>query len=189
MPTGSRCCLHVSGPGLLSTAAFSFLCSCASALACHFQSVNTHKARESKDIDDLLDGLSKLVTDGIAAIPDDTSVEILERKGGGEPVQAQLIDLCNREMSKGTDQPKRWPLNRMARARVQPVKPTPNALAKTERADRALVSDGRNQILQILHEINFNGGEPPLFMFKDKRDVNLEAVNRVPRNRPFGAGQ
>ncbi len=43
---------------------------------------------ESKDIDDLLDGLSKLVTDGIAAIPDDTSVEILERKGGGEPVQA-----------------------------------------------------------------------------------------------------
>lgn len=133
---------------------------------------------ESKDIDDLLDGLSKLVTDGIAAIPDDTSVEILERKGGGEPVQAQLIDLCNREMSKAlTSQTLATEQNGQG-ARAASETHAKRA-GENQRADRALVSDGRNQILQILHEVNFNGGEPPVFMFKDKRDVNLEAVNRV----------
>ncbi len=64
--------------------------------------------------------------------------------------------------------------------RVQPMKTHAKRAGENQRADRALVSDGRNQILQILHEVNFNGGaKPPVFMFKDKRDVNLEAVNRV----------
>jgi len=133
---------------------------------------------EQKDIDDLLEGLSRLITDGIAAIPENSKVEILERKGGGEPVQAQLIDLCNREMSKAlTSQTLATEQNGQG-ARAASDTHARRA-SENQRADRALVVDGRNQILQILHEINFNGGEPPKWIFKDRREVNSETVSRV----------
>jgi phage gp29-like protein len=133
---------------------------------------------DQKDIDQLLEGLSMLVTHGIGALPDDASVEILERKGGGEPVQAQLIDLCNREMSKAlTSQTLATEQNGQG-ARAASDTHARRA-SENQRADRALVVDGRNQILQILHGVNFNGGEPPKWIFKDRREVNSETVSRV----------
>lgn len=133
---------------------------------------------EQKDINDLLDGLAKLVEDGIAAIPDDTSVEILERKGSGEPVQAQLIELCNREMSKAlTSQTLASEQNGQG-ARAASETHAKRA-GENQRADRALVSDARNQIIAIVHQVNFTSGRPPKFIFKDRRDINLETVNRV----------
>ena len=37
----------------------------------------------------------------------------------------------------------------------------------------------RNQIIEAIHAVNFNGGLPPKFVFKDKREVSTDTVNRV----------
>ncbi|MBS3796706.1 DUF935 family protein [Pseudoalteromonas sp. BDTF-M6] len=133
---------------------------------------------DDKEIGNLLDGLAKLVEDGIAAIPDDTSVEILERKGGGEPLPERLINLCNAEISKALTSQTLATEQKGGGARAASETHAKRA-GENQRADRALVADARNQIIEQLHQVNFDGGELPKFIYKDKRDVNVETVNRV----------
>lgn len=49
---------------------------------------------------ELLDALIQLLQDGAAAIPDNSTVELLTSSHSGELAQESLINLCNREMSK-----------------------------------------------------------------------------------------
>lgn len=133
---------------------------------------------QDKDIEHLLDGLAKLVEDGIAAIPDDTSVEILESKAGGEPLPERLVNLCNSEMSKALTSQTLATEQKNGGARAASETHAARA-GENQRADRKLVLDARNQIIKQLHEINFDGGVPPQFIFKDKRDINTDTVNRV----------
>lgn len=51
-------------------------------------------------IEELVNKLSEMVEDGVAAIPDAGQIELLEHHTRGQPIQSMLIDLCNREMSK-----------------------------------------------------------------------------------------
>ncbi|MEC4091926.1 phage portal protein family protein [Pseudoalteromonas rubra] len=132
---------------------------------------------KDKEIDDLMEGLAKLLTDGIAVIPDDASLEILESKMSGEPVQKQLIDLCNAEMSKAlTSQTLATEQKSGARAASETHA---KRAGENQRADRALVSGYRNQILEIVHRVNFDGGEPPKYIWRDQKEINLDAVNVV----------
>lgn len=133
---------------------------------------------QDKDIDDLLDGLANLVKDGVAAIPDDTSVEILESKLSGEPVPLQLINLCNSEISKTLTSQTLATEQKNGGARAASETHAKRA-GENQRADRALVASNRNQILEILHRVNFDSGKPPKYIYKDKREINLETVNRV----------
>ncbi|PAJ68254.1 hypothetical protein CJF42_26325, partial [Pseudoalteromonas sp. NBT06-2] len=48
-----------------------------------------------------------------------------------------------------------------------------------QRADRALVASARNQILHAIHGVNFDSGTAPKYIYKDKKEINLETVNRV----------
>lgn len=133
---------------------------------------------QQDDIEKLLDGLAMLVKDGIAGIPDDTSVEILESKLSGEPVPLQLINLCNAEISKALTSQTLATEQKNGGARAASETHAKRA-GENQRADRALVASARNQILEIIHNVNFTAGKPPKFIFKDKREVNGDTVNRV----------
>jgi len=133
---------------------------------------------EDADISKLLDGLANLVRDGIAAIPDDTSIDIIESKLSGEPVPLQLINLCNSEMSKALTSQTLATEQKNGGARAASETHAKRA-GENQRADRALVASARNQILSIIHNVNFAGGKPPKYIFKDKREINTDTVNRV----------
>jgi phage gp29-like protein len=133
---------------------------------------------QDKDIDKLLDGLPNLVRDGIAAIPDDTSIDIIESKMSGEPVPLQLINLCNSEMSKALTSQTLATEQQNGGARAASETHAKRA-GENQRADRGLVASARNQILAIIHNVNFAGGKPPQYIFKDKRDINSDTVIRV----------
>lgn len=133
---------------------------------------------QQRDIDNLLDGLANLVSDGVAAIPDDTSTEILESKASGDPVPLQLINLCNSEMSKALTSQTLATEQQNGGARAASETHAKRA-GENQRADRGLVVSARNQILEAIHNVNFTGGKPPKYIFKDKRDVSSDTVNRV----------
>jgi phage gp29-like protein len=132
-----------------------------------------------KDIEALTVGLIKLLTDGVAAIPDDSSVNVLESKASGEPLPLLLINAANKEMSKA--------LTSQTLATEQQGSGGSRAASETghkragenQRADRALVASGRNQVINALHMVNFDGGEPPRYVFKDKKETSTDTVSRV----------
>ncbi|KZN69425.1 phage portal protein family protein [Pseudoalteromonas luteoviolacea] len=132
---------------------------------------------QDKDIDELVEGLAKLLTDGIAVIPDDASLDIIESKMSGEPVQLQLINLCNSEMSKALTS-QTLATEQKAGARAASETHAKRA-GENQRADRALVSGYRNQLLETIHKVNFDGGEPPKYVWRDKKEINLETVNVI----------
>lgn len=140
--------------------------------------VGKHPVGKTDDqVDELIDGLAKLITDGIATIPDDSSIEIIESKLSGEPVQKQLIDMCNAEMSKAlTSQTLATEQKSGARAASETHA---KRAGENQRADRARVSSYRNQILEAIHHVNFDGGEPPKYIWRDKKEINLDAVNVI----------
>nr|MDC2855398.1 DUF935 family protein [Ningiella sp. W23] len=85
---------------------------------------------KDSDINNLLDGLARLVQDGIAAIPDDTSIEIIESKLSGEPVPERLVNFCNAEISKALTSQTLATEQKMA-AHVLPAKLMQNVQATT----------------------------------------------------------
>ena len=133
---------------------------------------------QDKDINALLEGLANLVQDGVAAIPDDTSVDILESKLSGEPVPLQLINLCNSEISKTLTSQTLATEQKNGGARAASETHAKRA-GENQRADRALVASARNQILEAIHAVNFDSGFAPKYIYKDKKEINLETVNRV----------
>lgn len=133
---------------------------------------------QDKDIEALLEGLTNLVQDGVAAIPDDTRVEILESKLSGEPVPLQLINLCNSEISKILTSQTLATEQKNGGARAASETHAKRA-GENQRADRALVASARNQILSAIHDVNFDSGVAPKYIYKDKKEINLETVNRV----------
>ncbi|ENN99777.1 MULTISPECIES: DUF935 family protein [Pseudoalteromonas] len=133
---------------------------------------------KDSDINNLLDGLAKLVQDGIAAIPDDTSIDIIESKLSGEPVPERLVNFCNAEISKALTSQTLATEQKNGGARAASETHAKRA-GDNQRSDRALVASYRNQLLNSLHTVNFDGGEPPKFIFKDKREINTDTVTRV----------
>ncbi|MEC8325871.1 MAG: DUF935 family protein [Pseudomonadota bacterium] len=137
-----------------------------------------------KEVENLVNGLAKLIEEGIAVIPDDASVDILESKLSGEPLPLQLINVCNSEISKALTSQTLATEQKQGGARAASETHAKRA-SENQKADRELVANYRNQILTAIHHVNFNGGEPPKFKFKDKRDVNLETVNRIKETAKF----
>ncbi|MGB1238763.1 MAG: DUF935 domain-containing protein [Pseudomonadales bacterium] len=136
---------------------------------------------------ELIDALSQLLQSGVAAIPEDDSVELLTLKssGSGEPVQERLINLCNREMSKAitsqtlaTDVQSKgsFAASKTHRDREQSV----------NTSDRRIIEATMNQMFALI--TRFNCGEdviPPVFeMYKEKepteeRSKMWEAATRI----------
>ncbi|KGJ92160.1 phage portal protein family protein [Colwellia psychrerythraea] len=129
------------------------------------------------DIDKLIASLQQLAEDAVAAIPDDSSIDLLEVKTSGQLPQERLILLMNREMSKAlTSQTAASELTGGdgSRAASQTHQGRTDQNAK---ADRSLVADTANQLFEFITIVNL--GEdvpPPTLKYIDKKQISKDDV-------------
>jgi phage gp29-like protein len=132
---------------------------------------------QDSDIDILIKSLQQLAEDAVAAIPDDSSIDLLEVKTSGQLPQERLVLLMNREMSKAlTSQTAASELTGGdgSRAASQTHQGRTDQNAK---ADRSLVADTANQLFEFITIVNF--GEdvpPPTLKYIDKKQISKDDV-------------
>lgn len=114
------------------------------------------------DIDKLEAALANMLEAGYVIAPDGTSLELLtpDSVGAGGLPQDQLIDRCNREMSKAlTSQAMVAELQRVgARAASETAADRQGAV---NNADRDIASSGMNQVFRWITLFNFGDGVAP----------------------------
>lgn len=122
-------------------------------------------------VQELAQKLAAMVEDGVAAIPGDGRVELLETKSTGEPIQLQMIHTCNAEMSKAiTSQTLASELQRGSgsRAAAETHAARQQAVAV---ADRDLVADSMSELFAWITTINVRGANPPRFEFYEEHEA------------------
>ena len=116
---------------------------------------------------ELADALVQMVEEGIAVIPDGSSVELLETKtsGGGNLPQEALVALCNKEMSKALT-------SQTLAMDIEGAGSYGAAESHKERgqgvsaADRRIIEASMNEILALITKYNFGDDViPPVFEF------------------------
>lgn len=128
--------------------------------------------------DEMLDMLDKMVQDGIAIIPENTSVDTLEAKGGtsGADTHKGLCDFCNIEMSKAV-------LGHGAGADATAGRLGNEQMAREVRqdvidADTRMVTSALNHLIAVICEMNFGNVERPSFCFYKEEDVDDKLAAR-----------
>lgn len=134
------------------------------------------------DYNDLVDKLADMVEDGVAAIPDDGSVELLTAKSSGESIQERLIATCNREMSKAlTSQTLASDLQgEGARAASETHR---DRERDVNESDRDLICDSMCELFKWITEINVANAVPPTFEFYEEEDVQTEVATFIGKAR------
>ncbi|WP_140921072.1 DUF935 domain-containing protein [Limnobaculum xujianqingii] len=135
---------------------------------------NTHNT----EVDALLDSLEAMVQDAVAAIPDDSSIEILEAagKGSSADVYERFLMFCRSEVSialTGTNQTTEADTtNASAQA----------GLTVTEDirdADAELVSEGINILARWTVELNFSENEEvPVWSIRTPKSIDKTQAER-----------
>lgn len=134
------------------------------------------------DFKALAQNLADMVEDGVAAIPDDGSVELLSLSQGGESIQERLIQSCNREMSKAlTSQTLATEINGQG-SRAAAQTHSDRADDVTE-ADREIVCDTMNELMGWITALNVAGAVSPVFEFYEEEDVNADRVDALDKAR------
>ena len=131
-----------------------------------------------EETDNLADLLEQMVQDAIAVIPDDSSVEIQEaNKSSSAAIYEQLIDKMNAEISKAI----------LGQTLTTEIGSTGSyAAANTHmgirqdiiNADKKIVENTINQLIQWIYEINFPNAEVPIFELYQEEDVDLALAQR-----------
>ena len=126
----------------------------------------------------LADMLEEMVQDAIAVIPDDSSVEIQEaNKSSSAAIYEQLIDKMNAEISKAI----------LGQTLTTEIGSTGSYAASNTHfairqnivdADKKLVEQTINQLIQWIYEINFVNTEVPVFELYQEEDVDLTLAQR-----------
>lgn len=127
---------------------------------------------------ELANKLAQMVEDGVAAIPEDGSVELLEHRQSGQLVHERLVNLCNRELSKAiTSQTLATDLTDVgARAASQTHR---EREISVNQSDRAIIEHSMNQLLQWTTELNVANAMPPTFQFFEEASANIEMVEML----------
>lgn len=132
-----------------------------------------------KETDNLLNDLDAMVQDGVAVIPDDSSVDIKEPagKGASADIFRGLAEFCNTEISKAV-------LNETLTTELQnkgsySASQTHQGVAESlSLADRQIVTGVLNTVIGWINEINFGSSEQPEFIMYEEEDVDLDLANR-----------
>lgn len=136
------------------------------------------RGTDKAKIDDLADMLEAMVTDAVAVIPDDSSVEIIEAAGksASSDLHRSLVEWCNSEISTAI----------LGHAGAS--ESTPGKLGGEDTAgdvkqelvdgDRNLAVETINTLIGWIHELNFGVGEPPSFSLWQEEDVDTELAER-----------
>ena len=129
---------------------------------------------------EFLQKLDAMVNDAVAVIPDDSNVEIHEAagKGASAEIYSKLIDVCNAEISKAT----------LGQTLTTEIGATGGAYAASQThmtvrdevvdADRNIVEQTFNQLIDWTCELNFADSERPVFSMWADEDVNKEQADR-----------
>lgn len=133
----------------------------------------------------LLDSLDAMVQDGVAVIPDDSSVDLLETKGsGGGDAYEKLVMYCRSEVSialTGTNQTTEASVNKASAQAGLDV------AHDIRDGDGEVVAAAVNQLIRWICEINYGGVERPLWSFWDKQVKDELQAARDKSNYEAGA--
>jgi phage gp29-like protein len=129
------------------------------------------------EVDEQIDKLDKLVQDGVASIPDDSSVEILEDKGKNASSSAyrDLLNECKNEISVVQ-------LGHEAGFQSTPGKLGRGKMANEVRqdiidADKKIIESVFNeQLIPWIWDMNFDGtGDRPVFSMYSENAINYQS--------------
>ena len=113
---------------------------------------------------ELIAALQQLIEDKVLVVPPEALVELLETKGSSHSVHPQLINLCNREMSKAlTSQTLSTETQETgARAASETHR---ERQQEGQESDREMVAATLTQLCQWITDLNFPGAAAPKFEF------------------------
>lgn len=141
-----------------------------------------------KDIDKLAEGLAEMLESGYAVVPEGTGIELLVPNATGSMLpQENLIDRCNREMSKAlTGQAMTAELQGVgARAAGQVAA---ERQASINDADRDIAAEGMHRLFSLITLINFGPDVPaPRLEFFKQEAAGLERAEVYDLVRKMGA--
>jgi len=135
---------------------------------------------------ELLDSLEALIQDGVATIPDDGSIELIEMAGksASADLYERLVMYCRSEVSialTGTNQTTEATANKASATAGLEV-------ARDLRdGDAEIVAAAINQLIRWIVDINFGGGEAPVFSFWDQDTLDKLQAARDESNYKAGA--
>lgn len=134
--------------------------------------------------DALVDGLVAMIEDGVASIPDNNKVELLEAKHSGELVHERLVNICNREISKAlTSQTLATEIQgEGSRAASETHRKREESVNES---DREMICDTINELFAWITEINIPGARPPRFEFYQEEEARKEWVEVFDKGRAF----
>jgi len=132
----------------------------------------------------LLEGLQQMVEDAVGTAPEGGSIELIEAKHSGKPVQALLVDVCNREISKAlTSQTLATEIQgEGSRAASETHREREESVNES---DRILICDTMNQLFTWITELNIANANPPIFEFYEETEVSTEMVDMIDKARKF----
>ena len=138
------------------------------------------RGADDKETEQLLDSLESMVQDAIAAIPDDSSIEVLNAigsssSGGNADAYERLLMFCRSEISialLGQNQTTEADANRAsATAGLQVAMDIRNG-------DAAIVADMFNQLVRWICELNFGDIQRPVFSLWESEEVDKVQAER-----------
>lgn len=138
-----------------------------------------------EDQNALADQLADMIEDGVAAIPDDGSVELLSVSSTGQQLpQERLIQACNKEMSKAlTSQTLATEIQGQgSRAASQTHREREQSV---NQSDRQIICDTFNQLFEWMTQLNFKDARPPTFEFYEEAEARQEWVDVIDKARGF----
>ncbi len=136
--------------------------------------------------DKLLESLEDLIQNGVAVIPDDGSVELIELAGksASGDLYAQLVAECNAEIAialLGQNQTTQASANKAsATAGLEVTKDLRDA-------DARIIATAINQLIKWVCELNFGDVAAPVFSFWDQAEQDVLQADRDKSNYEAGA--
>jgi phage gp29-like protein len=139
-------------------------------------------AKESQDA--LADALRDMVEDAVAAIEQGSEVELLSAGDGKGAVHEQLINLCNREMSKAlTSQTLATEIQgEGSRAASETHRERETSVNES---DRQIIADTFNELMAWITELNIPNAIAPRFEFWEEGEARKEWVEVINGARQF----
>lgn len=140
----------------------------------------------TKEREELLDSLEKLIQDGVATIPDDGSVELIEMAGKSASAELyeRLVMHCRSEIAialLGQNQTTEASANKASATAGLEV------TAELRDADAGMVAASINELIQWICEVNFAGAQAPVFSFWDQEAQDQLQAQRDKSNYEAGA--
>ncbi|RJP20730.1 MAG: DUF935 family protein, partial [Deltaproteobacteria bacterium] len=136
------------------------------------------RGTDKAKINDLADLLESMITDAVAVIPDDSSVDIIEAAGktASSDLHRALVEWCNSEISTAI-------LGHAGASESTPGKLGGEITAGDVKqelvdADANMAIEALNVLIGWIHEMNFGGSEPPAFSMWQEEDVDLDLSTR-----------